>query len=256
MDLFKKITHASSLLIGLMAIYVLSFIPKFNQTETFKYLIKIFIINLLNYLNLKIEILSPKNNLPKRFIVIANHVSILDAMILYVHFTDCCYVIDIEHTNIPIIGRIIKMMNILGVDRKSKLSRILSIEKTINHVSNGSNILIFPQGETSDQIIKFNLGAFITAKKTLVPIVPVFLEFKSIDMFCFSAPWNLVDAFRKITKAKDKTIKIRVHANVLPEKYENPQDLCDFLLNQYQQWYLIYQEPHRVYKHKPEAVTE
>lgn len=198
---------------------------------------------LLRLLDLNIEYKTESTPIPKQYILIVNHLSVIDALVLIKHFPNIYIFTDIEHERIFLLGRLIKLWNFIGVDRKSQSSKIRSMQTLIDHLAKGKSILIFPQGETSKNIQNFNIGAFVAAKKTFVPIVPVFLEFKTLNEFYFCPPWNVMNAFKKIYRSADKTITIRQFNPVSPGDFSNSAELKEYCLKKYQQWYQQFQVP-------------
>jgi 1-acyl-sn-glycerol-3-phosphate acyltransferase len=64
------------------------------------------------------------------------------------------------------------------IDRSSTRSAMVMMQKAINHLNQGSSILIFPEGTRSEDgaIKRFKDGAFIIAKKAEVAILPVVIN--------------------------------------------------------------------------------
>lgn len=213
-------------------------------------LIRILCKSFFQFLNLKIEVNQTGIVFPKRFILISNHVSFLDGLILFSYIPDISIVSDIEHELIPIFGKLIKCIKTFKLDRRSISEKISSFEKLIIHVDQGNNILIFSQGETLIDINNFNIGAFIIAKKTCLPIIPVYIEFASINDFCFTPPWNFFESYKKIVKSKNKNIKIRIFSPIIPDEFNSEKDLAETLLMKYKKWNEIFQ-PNRSGELKP-----
>lgn len=187
------------------------------------------------------------SNLPKQYIIIANHVSALDGFILFAHFPDCYVVSDIEHGDIPILGRIMKRLPYLGVDRKSAYAKIVSMDDIIRVLSSGKSIIIFPQGETAKTIDDhFKDGPFNAAKKTNVAVVPIFLEFQPLDVFYFGPPWNILTSFKKIYKAHKKYINIHLHKPIFANNFLTQKQFREHVITFYKNCYEIYHDVREV----------
>lgn len=195
----------------------------------------------LKLFGFKIEYHSQVSQLPQQFILVANHVSLLDGIILLLYFPDVYILGDIEHKDIPILGRILTNWRYIGIDRKSQTSKIFSLDRIINYLIAGKSILIFPQGSTSRTIESFNIGAFVASKKTMVPIVPVFFAFQSLDDFCFSPPWNVFKSIKTILQSNNKEIKLYILPQIDPQTFTTSRELCEHVLSVYKNWYNIYQ---------------
>lgn len=256
MDLLRVIFSISVFLfIGILT-YVLTWTGILKHSRIMAYIVRISARFLLNCVHLKVEMDPHSYCFPDRFIMISNHVSAFDGLLIRIHFPNVCIVSDIEHERIPFFGRLMRFASTFTIDRTSASSRITSFEKMIRKIASGTNLHIFYQGETSDRIAEAPMGAFIAAKKTRVPIVPVFLEFHSLNDFYFAPPWNLLNSYLKGFASLDKTIKIRIFPPILPHHFETPQALYREVLHQYQEWYAIYQEPHAAHSANQQTMEE
>jgi len=113
----------------------------------------------------------------RTYIIISNHQSILDVLLIYkikMHFK---WVSKLENFSIPVIGQIMKMNKYIGVKRGDKESVICMMEKSKYFLSKGISIFIFPEGTRSDngEPGEFKEGAFRLAKESGLPILPLIL---------------------------------------------------------------------------------
>ena len=116
-------------------------------------------------------------NLPGRtpHVVVSNHQSLLDILVLFNLFFHFKFVSKIEIFKVPLIGwnmYLNKYIRLKRGDKKSVAQMLRDCEKAIE---TGSSVLIFPEGSRSPdgQIKQFKLGAFILALKMKTPISPI-----------------------------------------------------------------------------------
>ena len=131
----------------------------------------------------------PKKNKPlkttkhKPYIFVANHVSMIDVMLLVstVRKNPIVFVGKKELEKIPIFGFVYKKTMIL-VDRSSKESKKGVFEQTKAKLKLGISIAIFPEGTVPGidvELAPFKHGAFTLAIEHQVPMVPLsFLDNK------------------------------------------------------------------------------
>tara|TARA_B100000927_G_C16367097_1_gene429906 strand:- start:26 stop:679 length:654 start_codon:yes stop_codon:yes gene_type:complete len=131
----------------------------------------------------------PKKNKPlkttkhKPYIFVANHVSMIDVMLLVSTVRDnpIVFIGKKELEKIPIFGFVYKKTMIL-VDRSSKESKKGVFEQTKSKLKLGISIAIFPEGTVPGidvELAPFKHGAFTMAIEHQVPMVPLsFLDNK------------------------------------------------------------------------------
>tara|TARA_B100000900_G_scaffold146203_1_gene123869 strand:+ start:4100 stop:4678 length:579 start_codon:yes stop_codon:yes gene_type:complete len=117
------------------------------------------------------------------YIFVANHVSMIDVMLLVstVRKNPLVFIGKKELEKIPIYGYIYKRTMIL-VDRSSNDSKKQVFKQTKQKLNSGTSIAIFPEGTVPDldvELATFKHGAFTMAIEHQVPIVPMtFLDNK------------------------------------------------------------------------------
>ena len=134
-----------------------------------------------------------KKNIDKnrRYVIIANHTSIMDVMIpclLFPHHP-ICFVGKKELVKIPIFGMIYKRICVM-VDRNSAKSRADVYRRCAERMEEGDSIVIFPEGGVPDNTFvildQFKDGAFILSSKHQYPIA-VFTFAGLKEMFPFDS---------------------------------------------------------------------
>jgi 1-acyl-sn-glycerol-3-phosphate acyltransferase len=106
-------------------------------------------------------------------VVVANHVSYLDPLVVS-SLVPCLSVAKRETRSWPIIGPGMAGLGVLFVDRGDPYSGALVLRRALRALRNGTAILNFPEGTTSDGacVGPFHRGAFGLARLAGVPVVP------------------------------------------------------------------------------------
>ena len=125
---------------------------------------------------------SRKNkNIPKiegPFIILPNHTSYLDIFLMCSLFPEKPFLFmgKSEILNYPIIKTYFKKLNI-PVDRSNKMRAGQAFIKAKQALEEGFSLVIFPEGgipkDKAPELGNFKDGAFLLAKKTGVPLIPV-----------------------------------------------------------------------------------
>lgn len=112
------------------------------------------------------------------YVVISNHQSILDILLINCLRYNYKWISKIENFNVPFIGWYLKMACYITVDRGNEESKIEMLEKSYNCLKDGLSIMIFPEGTRSlnNEIGFFKRGAFQLAMQANVPILPVLID--------------------------------------------------------------------------------
>jgi 1-acyl-sn-glycerol-3-phosphate acyltransferase len=112
------------------------------------------------------------------YIIISNHQSLLDILILNCLWYRFKWISKIENYKVPVIGWYLRMANYITVDRGDKESKAVMMERSAESLRNGISIMIFPEGtrSTDREIGHFKLGAFQLAIMTDKSILPVIVN--------------------------------------------------------------------------------
>ena len=113
------------------------------------------------------------------YVYVINHGSYLDAAILFLALHHPFRALaKFEMEKIPVFGTLYKVMTI-GVDRSSPASRAASVQRMLDKLRKGVDIVVFPEGtfkKHDDILLPFFNGAFRIAIETQTPIVPILIE--------------------------------------------------------------------------------
>jgi len=112
------------------------------------------------------------------YMIVTNHQSMLDILVLYNLFRHFKFVSKTENFRIPIIGWLMKLNNYPGIDRGSKLSKLLLFREIEILIKQKNSVLMFPEGHRypGGYLGPFKDGAFIMALENKVPVLPIVLD--------------------------------------------------------------------------------
>ncbi len=117
-----------------------------------------------------------------RFLLVNNHRSMVDPMIIMALFAryDLVFVSKKENISIPLGGKYIHAYGSLAVDRSSLRSAAALIHDATATLKEGrASVGIYPEGErnkTDEPLLEFKEGAFMIARRAGVPIVVTVLR--------------------------------------------------------------------------------
>jgi len=112
-------------------------------------------------------------------VIVSNHVSYLDAVVLPVVLNMPKFVSKSDVKSWPLFGALGKDLDFIWVDRNNPDSRGATVDAINNHVRTWKNrdrpVVLFPEGTTSsgESLLEFRKGAFVPGK----PVRPVVLKY-------------------------------------------------------------------------------
>ena len=109
------------------------------------------------------------------FICVSNHLGRLDALLLTGFLKRTCVVIKAKHTRFPMLACLVRFCGYISVDPHSATNIGEALQKCSSQLSQGFNVLVFPEGTraTSTRMRRFGKFAFEAAVTQGAPIVPV-----------------------------------------------------------------------------------
>lgn len=175
----------------------------------------------------------------KVYVMVCNHQSAFDILLLYRLFAHFKWVAKKELAKVPVIGWNLILNESILIDRASAVSTKKMIAQGLKHLRTGSSVLVFPEGTRSKdgQVKRFKEGAFLLAQQAKVPILPIVIE-GSKDIFpkpaliklCQSLTLKVLDPISaeeiastpvpEMTKRLNQLITDE-HKKLAPEKYMN-----------------------------------
>jgi 1-acyl-sn-glycerol-3-phosphate acyltransferase len=112
------------------------------------------------------------------YVIISNHQSILDILLLNCLRYKYKWISKIENGKIPVLGWYLKMAGYITVNRSNEESKAEMVEQSLRTLKKGISIMIFPEGTRSvdSEISFFKRGAFQLATETKISILPVIID--------------------------------------------------------------------------------
>ncbi len=109
------------------------------------------------------------------YIIISNHQSILDILLINCLRYRFKWVSKIENTKVPFLGWYLRMADYLIVDRNNDESKAGMLARAYMFLKEGTSVMFFPEGTRSvdGNMGFFKHGAFQLALETKVPVLPV-----------------------------------------------------------------------------------
>lgn len=181
--------------------------------------------------------------LPERFILIANHPAAFEDIGIPALFD----VVSLAKTQVQdwfIVGRISKAAGTLYVDRDDPASRDKVVETMVNAVNSGVNIALYPEGGCTGRRLfrEFKSGAFEVAKRTGVPILPLFLHYEAQDDFEWQPPYSLPDKIRHMATTVNNRANYYVYDPLDPKDYADKYAMKAAAYALYVKWNAQYLE--------------
>ena len=112
------------------------------------------------------------------YVMVANHQSLLDILVLFRLFSHFKWVSKIENFRLPLIGWNMTLNRYVKLRRGDRASVIQMIEHCTRILAEGNSIMMFPEGTRSmdGRMRAFKPGAFELALKCERPLLPIVLN--------------------------------------------------------------------------------
>ena len=114
----------------------------------------------------------------ERYVYASNHASLFDIPVVLATIPDNIRIMyKRELERIPVFGWCLKMSPFIAVDRARSREAAGVLDSTVDTMSSGTSVLVFPEGTRSNtgELGVFKRGAVSLAVKSRTPIVPVAL---------------------------------------------------------------------------------
>jgi 1-acyl-sn-glycerol-3-phosphate acyltransferase len=112
------------------------------------------------------------------YVMVANHQSLLDILVLFRLFVHFKWVSKIENFRVPAIGWNMSLNRYIKLRRGDRQSVERMMSACERALVEGNSIMMFPEGTRSPdgRLRAFKPGAFTLAQRTRVPLLPIILE--------------------------------------------------------------------------------
>jgi 1-acyl-sn-glycerol-3-phosphate acyltransferase len=168
----------TSLLLFPIALAVWAFTAPFDPRLRALHQFTCFWASLYSWLNpaWRVHVLGRENVRPgATYVMVANHLSFLDILVLFRLFRHFKWVSKIEMFRIPVIGWNMRLNRYVALRRGDKQSIAEMMETCRRVLAEGSSVMMFPEGTRSPNglLQAFKPGAFRLALDARVPILPI-----------------------------------------------------------------------------------
>jgi 1-acyl-sn-glycerol-3-phosphate acyltransferase len=112
------------------------------------------------------------------YVIVANHQSLLDILVLFRLFVHFKWVSKIENFRVPFIGWNMSLNRYIKLQRGSRESIARMMVACERALTEGNSIMMFPEGTRSrdGRLQPFKPGAFALAQRTQAAILPIVVE--------------------------------------------------------------------------------
>jgi 1-acyl-sn-glycerol-3-phosphate acyltransferase len=112
------------------------------------------------------------------YVMVSNHLSLLDILVLFRLFRHFKWVSKIENFRLPFIGWNMALNRYIKLRRGDRASVVQMMEACERTLGEGSSVMIFPEGTRSrtGMLQPFKTGAFELALKTGAPLLPIVIQ--------------------------------------------------------------------------------
>jgi 1-acyl-sn-glycerol-3-phosphate acyltransferase len=112
------------------------------------------------------------------YVMVANHQSLLDILVLFRLFTHFKWVSKIENFRVPLIGWNMTLNRYIKLRRGDKESILAMLREARRALRARNSIMMFPEGTRSadGRLRAFKTGAFQIAQQTQRPILPIVVD--------------------------------------------------------------------------------
>jgi 1-acyl-sn-glycerol-3-phosphate acyltransferase len=109
------------------------------------------------------------------YVMVANHLSLLDILVLFRLFTHFKWVSKIENFRVPFVGWNMSMNRYIKLRRGDRASVVKMMKACRQTLDEGNSIMMFPEGTRSPtgRMRTFKTGAFELALESRRPILPI-----------------------------------------------------------------------------------
>ncbi len=112
------------------------------------------------------------------YVMIANHQSLLDILVLFRLFVHFKWVSKIENFRVPCVGWNMSLNRYIKLRRGDQESIAQMMDACVQTLAEGNSVLMFPEGTRSPdgRLRPFKHGAFTLAQRAGVPLLPIVVQ--------------------------------------------------------------------------------
>ncbi len=157
-------------------------------------------------------------------LIICNHMSWLDALVLFTLYP-ALFITSREIEKIPVLGQITKLGGCFFIERRKELRTPESVDRELalmrKRLSEGFNIFLFPEGTSSDgsQVLPFKAHFFQLAIDNNIWLQPLVIKYLGSNRKL--APWygdmDFVPHFLRICREKNFSVCVQRLTKISPQ---------------------------------------
>ena len=168
----------------------------------------------------------------RNHLIIANHLSYLDAM-LFFHILPTCFVTSMEMKNTFFLGLMTELGGCLYVERRTRENIQNEIKEISQALIDNFDVTIFPEATSTngESILPFKRSLLKAAIDAKVPILPVTINYDKIDGIevsknnrdglCWYGDMTFAPHFFQLTKYKNIQIRITAHEEIPTSEFSD-----------------------------------
>jgi 1-acyl-sn-glycerol-3-phosphate acyltransferase len=179
--LFWTFLATSSAVLFVVALAVWALTSAFDRRKAILHQFTCFWASLYTWLNpvWKVRVRGREKIRPgASYVMVANHQSLLDILVLFRLFRHFKWVSKVENFRVPFIGWNMRLNQYIELRRGDRESVLRMLDACRSTLREGSSIMMFPEGTRSPdgRLRAFKPGAFELAQETGTPILPILVE--------------------------------------------------------------------------------
>ncbi len=179
--LFWIFMAASSALLFPVALLLWAVTAPFDRRRVLLHRFTCFWASLYTWLNpaWRVEIRGREHIAPEQaYVMVANHLSTLDILVLFRLFTHFKWVSKVENFRLPFIGWNMRLNRYIPLVRGQRASVVQMMRAARRTLVEGSSVMMFPEGTRSQsgKLRSFKTGAFELALQSETPLLPIVIR--------------------------------------------------------------------------------
>jgi 1-acyl-sn-glycerol-3-phosphate acyltransferase len=170
------------------------------------------------------------------FLMVANHQSYLDILILAAHFP-AQFVAKHEVSRWPLVGWLASLGGTIFVKRESTHSSVQCVYRLSRVLRAGLNVQVFPEGTTNDgtRVLPFKPLLLAAAARSQTPVLPLTINFTSVngeaindatrDVLCWHGEMDFARHFWRLLACRAATARLTVHTPLIVSRKDSARML-------------------------------
>jgi 1-acyl-sn-glycerol-3-phosphate acyltransferase len=164
---------------------------------------------------------------PVRSVLVSNHVSWLDPLVVAAH-VPCVPVSKADVSGWPVIGALARDLGVVFVSRGDAGSGAQALRSVRAALDAGACVLNFPEGTTSegDGVLPFRPGMFGLALRSGAPIVPVAIRYEPRSL-AWTGDASFLPHSLALASSRGARVSVRFGAPLRPGPGDSPRAVAD-----------------------------